>query len=129
MKGHGAKFDRKQEAAILGLLTMPTIDQAAQHAGISGPTLWRWLQDPAFQCEYRKARRDALGQATAQLQQASGAAVKALTEIVQDKDAPSSARVMAARTVLEMGLKAVDLEDVQQRLDAIEANLKTKGTE
>jgi transcriptional regulator with XRE-family HTH domain len=130
MKGHGAKFGRKQEAAIAALLSQPTIEEAAKRTGISGPTLWRWLQEPAFQGEYRKARRQALGQATAQLQQASGAAVRALKEIIENKNAPSSSRVMAARTVLEMGIKAIELEDVEARLAAIEAAMegKTAGT-
>jgi DNA-binding MurR/RpiR family transcriptional regulator len=119
-KGHGAKYDRQQEAAIIGLLTKPSIDAAAKHAGISGPTLWRWLQEPGFQAEYRKARRHALGQATAQLQQASSAAVGALKEIIEDKEAPSSARVTAARTVLEVAVKAIEVEDLEVRVQALE---------
>lgn len=126
-KGHGAKYDRQQEAAIIGLLTKSSIESAAKHAGISGATLWRWLQEPEFQAEYRKARRHALGQATAQLQQASGSAVKALREIIEDTDAPSSSRVMAARTVLEMGLKAIELEEIEGRLAAIEASMEGKA--
>ena len=120
MKGHGAKFGRKQEAAIVGLLTMPTIEEAAKHAGISGPTLWRWLQDPSFQGQYRKARRDAFGQATARLQQASSAAVDTLKEIAEDGKAPPSARVMAARAILEMAQRGIELEDLAERVDALE---------
>lgn len=120
MKGHGEKFDRKFEAAIVALLAEPTIQAAAKAAGISYTSLWRWLQEPEFQEEYRKARRHALGQATAQLQQASSAAVKALKEIVEDTKAPSSSRVMAARAVLEMGFKGIELEDLEARLAAIE---------
>jgi hypothetical protein len=97
MKGHGAKFGRKQEAAIIGLLTMPTMEQAAKHADISATSLWRWMQDTAFQAKYREARRQAVGQATAQLQQASSAAVQALREIIEDPTASTNARVTAAR--------------------------------
>jgi hypothetical protein len=120
VKRHREKFGRKQEAAIIGLLTMPTIDEAAKRAGISGPTLWRWLQEPNFQAEHRKARRRALDQATAQLQQASGAAVKALVEIIEDTKAPSSSRVMAARAVLEMGSKALELGELEARVESLE---------
>ena len=120
MRGHGSKFPRKQESAIIALLEQPTIQEAAAVAGVSYTTLWRWLQDPTFQGQYRKARRDAFGQATAQLQQASSAAVKALKEIIDDGEAPSSARVMAARTVLEMGLKAIEVEEIEARLIAVE---------
>jgi hypothetical protein len=37
-----------------------------------------------------------------------------------------SARVSAARTILEQALKAADLEDVQQRLDVLEQAVKSQ---
>lgn len=120
MKGHGSKFPQKMETSIVGLLTQPTVEEAATHAGISGPTLWRWMQEPGFQVEYRKARRQAMGQAVAQLEQASSLAVKALKEIIQDTSAATSARVTAARTVLEIGLKAIELEDLAGRAEELE---------
>jgi hypothetical protein len=125
MKGHGEKFDRKMEAAIVALLAEPTIAAAAKAAGVSYTSLWRWLQEPEFQTEYRKAKRDAFGQATAQLQQAASAAVKCLKEIIEDTKAPSSSRVMAARTVLEMGLKGIELEDLEARLAVIERTVNS----
>ena len=125
MKGHGSKFGRKQEAAIVGLLTAPTMEEAARSAGISGPTLWRWLQDPAFQAEYRKARRQAVEHATAQLQQLSSAAATALREVVEDTQAPHSARVAAARVIFEMAQRGVEIEDLAERIAALEQ--KTTG--
>jgi len=120
MKGHGEKFTRRMEVAIVGLLTQSTMDDAAKHAGVSTPTLWRWMQEPRFQTEYRKARRQAMGQAAAQLQQASSIAVKALKDIIQDSDITASARVTAARTVLEIGLKAIEIEDIESRVEELE---------
>src|ERR1700722_8672292 len=120
MKGHGEKFTRRMEVAIVGLLTQATMDDAAKHAGVSTPTLWRWMQEPSFQTEYRKARRQAMGQAAAQLQQASSVAVKALKDIIQDSDITASARVTAARTVLEIGLKAIEIEDIESRVEELE---------
>jgi hypothetical protein len=62
------------------------------------------------------------------LQQASSAAVEGLKEIIEDKRAPSSSRVIAARTVLEIGLKAVEVEDLEARIAAIEQYMgKTDG--
>jgi len=65
----------KQQEAILALLTNGTVEQAARAVNITPRTLYRWLQEPLFHKAYRKARRDAFGQGTARLQQASGAAV------------------------------------------------------
>jgi hypothetical protein len=56
----------------------------------------------------------------AQLQQASFTAVKTLKEIMEDPKASASARVMAARTVLEMGLRATEVDDHGSRLSALE---------
>src|SRR5580704_487124 len=49
-------------------------EEAARAVGIGARTLLRWLQMPEFQAAYLQARREAFGQATARLQQASGAA-------------------------------------------------------
>ena len=120
MKGHGEKFTRRKEAAIIGLLTQPTLEEAAKFAHVSSTTLWRWQQDPGFQAECQRARRQSMGRAMAQLQQASFTAVKTLKEIMEDPKASASARVMAARTVLEMGLRATEVDDFGSRLSALE---------
>lgn len=127
MSGHGEKKSRKSEQFIAALLSNPTIEAAAKSAGISDATAWRWLKDPKFAEQYRDARREAMRQTTARLQEAAGESVECLREVQRDGES-ESARVSAARTILEQALKAVDLEDVQQRLDALEANLKTKGS-
>src|ERR687886_540740 len=57
MKGHGSKWDRKREQAILALLQEPTVEAAAKAVGVADVTLWRWMQQPDFQAEYRIARR------------------------------------------------------------------------
>jgi hypothetical protein len=39
---------------------------------------------------------------------------------MQDRKASASARVMAARTVLEMGLRATEVDDLGDRLAAVQ---------
>ena len=63
---------------------------------------------------------------TARLQGASLESVDALREIQRSGES-ESARVSAARTILEQALKAADLEDVQQRLDALEQAVKSES--
>jgi hypothetical protein len=112
IKGHGEKFTRRKEAAINGLLTMPTLDEAAKYAGVSSTTLWRWQRDPGFQAEIREARRHSMEPVVAQLQQASLTAVNTLQKIMQDPKASASARVTAAGKVLEMALKATQADNL-----------------
>ena len=48
MKGHGAKFGRKKEEAIVALLTQRNIEEAAKAAGIAPNTLLKWMKDAEF---------------------------------------------------------------------------------
>jgi hypothetical protein len=78
MSGHGEKFGRKKEEAIVALLTQRNIEEAAKAAGIGANTLLRWLKVPEFQAAYREAHRAAFGQAIARLQQGPSAAATTL---------------------------------------------------
>lgn len=120
MKGHGEKLSRKKELAISALITEPSISKAAKTAGIGEATLWRWLQIPEFQRAYRQARRQAVSQAVARLQQASSEAVEALSSVMNDTEAPASSKVSAAKAVLELSFKAVELEDLESRITILE---------
>jgi hypothetical protein len=121
MAGHGEKFGRKKEEAIAALLSQRNLEDAARAVGIGIRTLLRWLQMPEFQAAYRTARREAFGQATARLQQASGAAVSTLLKAMVDPNSPASTRVRAADSVLDHGAKAIEIEDIEVRVAALEA--------
>jgi hypothetical protein len=117
----------QQEGAIVALLSDPGLTGAAKAAGVGKATLWRWMQQPAFREAYRRARREAVEQARARLQQASGEAVEALREVMNDQDAPHASRVSAARTVLDMAMQATNEEEIEKRLAALEARAVRKG--
>jgi hypothetical protein len=127
MSGHGQKLSRKKESAISALLTQGTLAEAAQVAGIGEATLRRWLQRDDFQAAYRRARREAVSHAVAYLQRVSGEAVDTLRSVMNDDQMPSSARVTAARVILDMSIKAVELEDLEVRIAALEALSAAKG--
>ena len=59
-----------------------------------------------------------------QVQQATGEAVATLRQVMQTADAPASAKVSAAKTILETAVKAVELEDLEARIVALEAAQK-----
>ncbi|HEY6345584.1 MAG TPA: transposase family protein [Bryobacteraceae bacterium] len=116
---HGEKRSWKQEQFIAALLSHPTVEAAAKAVGIGDTTAWRWRNDPAFAGRYREATREAMRHAAAILQGAAREAVDTLRAILS-KGESEAARVSAARTILEMAFKAADVEDIQQRLDALE---------
>ncbi len=120
MTGHGSKFGRKKEEAIAALLTQRSVEEAARVAGIGTQTLHRWLKLPEFQAAYREARRAAVSQSNARLQQASSAAVSTLLKIMVDPSSPASSRVRAADRVLDRAKQAIEIEDIEVRLAALE---------
>jgi hypothetical protein len=121
MAGHGQKRRHKQDHAIAALLAAPSISAAAQQIGVNETTVLRWLKEDGFQTAYRAARRQVVQHAIVQIQQATGEAVATLRCVMRDAEAPASARVSAAKAILETAVKAVELEDLEARISALEA--------
>jgi hypothetical protein len=127
--GHGTKFGRKKEEAIAALLTQRNVEEAARVAGIGTQTLYRWMKEPEFEAAYLEARRAMVSQSNARLQQASSAAVSTLLKIMVDGSAPASTRVRAADSVLDHAKQAIEIDDVQVRLSALEQTVKPANGE
>jgi hypothetical protein len=124
--GHGEKFGRKQELAIAALLTCPSLPAAAASCGISESTLRRWLQNEAFTQRYRQERTQMLESTVNLLRQKSVAAVETLSDVANDKEASASARVSAARSVVELAIKGTELLDLEARMDQLEQMTREK---
>ena len=75
IRAHGAKFPRCQEKAVTALLTERSIAGAARAAGISTPTLYRWLKVPAFLARYAAAAEQVFGEGMRWAQMKEGDAV------------------------------------------------------
>lgn len=110
------KFSR----AIAALIVNPSVSQAAASAGIAERTLWRWMSDPEFEQSYRQARQESVTSAIAKLQSVCTAAVDTLVDVMRDSTAPASARVAAARCVLDTALRAVEYENLEARIEVLE---------
>jgi hypothetical protein len=122
--GHREKKPQKLDQFITAMLAHETVEAAAEAAGISPATAYRWLQDSDVIRRLAEARRHGMQRAMARIQEAATQAVDTLCE-VQSKDHSESARAMAARVILEMALHTVELGNIQQRLDALETIAKS----
>ena len=71
-------------------------------------------------------RRESVSLSIARLQQSSTEAVNTLRAVAKDKQAPASARVMAAKAIIEYSIKAVEIEDLAIRLAEVEAVMKAQ---
>jgi hypothetical protein len=120
VKGHGAKFERKKEQAIAALLNHRTTEEAAKAVGIGVTTLFRWLNEPEFRAAYLKARREAVSQAIARIQQAAGAAGVTILKLMTDPNVPAAVRLRAAESVYDIAIKGIETEDIEARIAALE---------
>jgi hypothetical protein len=120
MRGHGEKQSRRQEAAIAALLSEPTVEAAAKKAKVGYRTLRVWLKDPAFNREYREARRQIVEEAVSRLQQTTLMAVLTLYRNLTCGNPGTEVR--AAQVILEQSVKAVELMDLEQRVEELEQN-------
>lgn len=119
----GIKLTGKKLKALEALIAEDTVEKAAKAAGIGRNSMYRYLRDPEFDRELKKAKRQLVNRAILRLQQSCGDASRALAEIARDKEAPPSSRVSAAKEILSNALKAIELEEVQERLESIEKRL------
>jgi hypothetical protein len=115
------------EAAIAALLTQKNQEEAARVTGIHIKTLKRWMREPEFIKEYRRARWEVAEQGYARAQQNSGAATSVLLKLMVDPTTPASSRIRAALGILDLSRAALDL-DIETRVAELEhATEEAKG--
>jgi hypothetical protein len=105
------RLSPKQEGALAALLSCRTYAEAAERAGVSEATLYRWMNQRRFRAAFRRARQELMEAAVAQVQAAAGQAVETLVNIARSgrRDAD---RVRAATTILNhsyRGLEAAEM--------------------
>jgi hypothetical protein len=121
-------LSRNQERALSALVSQPTLSLAAAQVGVTERTLYRWLtESPAFQAEYRALRREIVNNATYQLAKASNNAVNTLISVMNDGEAPPAARVSAAKLVLEMAFRGIEVDDLEVRVAALEEQIAQRN--
>lgn len=120
MAGFNGKLGRKKEEAIVALLSTRSVEEAARACNTPVRTLYRWLGEPDFDKAYHAARRKAFGQSTARLQYGASAAATTLLKVMLDAETPASTKVRAAECVLTHSAKAIEIEDIEARVAALE---------
>jgi arginine/lysine/ornithine decarboxylase len=124
--GHGEKKPRKLDAFVVAMLAHPTVEAAAASVGIAASTAYRWLQHADVIQRLAEARRDVMKAVMSRLQQAAAGSVDCLCQVQREGES-ESARVSAARTILEQALRAVELQEVQERIEKLEAIVKSRN--
>ena len=119
MAGNGT-LTGKQSKALAALLSEKNITAAAELAGVSPRTLFRWLADADFKAALLEAENDAIDVATRRLIGLQGAAIDTLQETLTDRKALPGIRMRAAQSILDFLMRLRDLRNVEKRLSALE---------
>ena len=110
----------KQRKAIESLLLTGDVATAAESAGVTRNTLYRWLQQPAFRAALRHAESEAIDEVSRVLIRLSKSAVGTLAQAMAERDAPIGPRIRAADITLSRLLQVRELAVLEDRLTALE---------
>ena len=113
----------RQRRFLQALLTSKTIREAARLAHVGERTAWRWLRDPTFKAELRQMQDAHLAEVTRVTVAGMTQALETLEAVMGDPSASPSAKVSAARTVLEMGVRFTEILDLAERVAVLEQRL------
>lgn len=109
----------KKRAALRALLSGLSLEDAASVAGVSRVSLWRWLQEPAFNAELQRLEADALQAVSRRLLTLATGAADVLEKALQDSKA--TIRLRAAALILERLAAYRQAAELERRLEALEA--------
>ena len=113
------------EALLTALACGATVENAARAAGVSPRTAHRRLADGAFRRRLQAARADMVQRTAGVLTAAALEAVKTLVEMMKPP-VPCAVRLGAARATLEVGIKLREVADFEQRLAALEEQVRAQ---
>jgi transposase len=113
-----------EDQLVLHLAGGLTKEQAAQLAGISRATAFRWLADPAFRRRVAEARAEMVERAAGSLSAGAVEASVVLRQLLQSKN--EKVRLAAAKVVLETGTKIRQAAELEARVLALEARSRSR---
>lgn len=105
---------------IAALAAGRTQKEAAEAAGVTDRTVRARLERPDFRAAVARQRAATLERAAGALAALIDEAAATLREVMADEEAPATARVHAARTVLQLGRELHERATFEERLAALE---------
>lgn len=86
----------------------------------------RKLSEPQFISKYSAAKNSVLDGTINRLRSSGPVGVEALREVAGNKASPAAARVSAGRGIVELLLRAVEIQDFGERLTELEKMVATE---
>ncbi|MSP40495.1 MAG: hypothetical protein EXR70_18550 [Deltaproteobacteria bacterium] len=124
MKRDTGNLSARQRLALPIIAAEPTIDGAADKIGVTRKTVYEWLKQESFKQALEVARRDYVESAFRTLRLAAKRAAEKIVKHVDCSDERISLR--AAEDIIEFTQKALEHEDLEKRIGALEEIIKQK---
>ncbi len=116
-----SELNARQRRAIPFIVSSPTIIEGVNKAGVTPKTFYKWLKQPDFKAELDRQRNEAAKVALDTLTQSLNKAVENLVGLIDNKD--DRLKRLACKDVIEYILKHKEIEDLENRIAAIEQRL------
>ena len=119
------ELSNRQLLTISQIIASTTLEEARRKAKVSKGTLYAWLKDETFKAELKRQRDEVIKESLARLK---GAITKAVEELVKllDSEKPELKRLVC-RDILDYALKAIEIEDIEERIDQLETRISARG--
>ena len=117
----------KHQKLIAALLENHSLDAAFKAVGISRNTGYRWIASTEFQKAYRQARGRIVQAVIGRLQSMGAKALLAIEGVLDDPQAAPAVKVQAGRAVLDLILRAHEVDQLEARLCELEQAFKDRN--
>jgi hypothetical protein len=118
------KLTVKQNRALASLLAGGDYLEAAAAADVERRTIYRWMENPTFYDVLLRRKTQAIDAASVRLAGGMDKAIGVMLRIMEDDGAAPSIQLRAAHYYLSHALRVIELADILQRIEAIEARLQ-----
>ncbi len=108
--------------AIVEILSSRSLEEARKRVKAAKGTFYGWLKDPNFQEELSRQKQALVRQVVNRLRFGIGQATEKLLALLENER--PSVQLRSAQTILDYGFRAVEFEDIEGRLSAIEVKLR-----
>ena len=119
------KLTVKQARVIPYLLAAPSVEQGCKRARVSKAAVYGWLKEDTFRLELKRQRDAVIERALDSLKANISKATETLVKLLDSDKEAIQAR--AAEDIVEFTQKAIENEELEKRIAALEERLTQRG--
>jgi len=117
-------LNQKQQKFLYAMLEEDTTDKAIERVGISASTAYKYIDNPEFKDELRKARARIMNGIILRLQRLGKEAIDALEENLSDEEATPANKNQTSKIILDYIYRSYENEGIVERVEQLEEIIK-----